>query len=75
MVRTVIIPENTHIQLDIPEEYVGKQIEITYLALDEFDAKPKKTRLGDFFGTISNETAEKLRQHVKEVRSEWDRDI
>lgn len=75
MVRTVIIPENTHVQLDIPVEYVGKQIEITYLALDEFGLKPKKAKLGDFFGTISDEAADILRQHVNEVRNEWDRDI
>lgn len=29
MVRTVVTPENTHIELDIPPEYVGKKIEIT----------------------------------------------
>ncbi len=75
MVRTIVTPENGHIQLDIPKEYIGKQIEVTFLALDELGvAKPKKT-MADFWGVLSDETADKLREHVKETRSEWERDI
>jgi hypothetical protein len=35
MIRTVITPENSTISLSIPEDYVGKQIEIIAFAKDE----------------------------------------
>jgi hypothetical protein len=75
MVRTILTPDNTHIEFDIPAEYVGKTIEVTYLALDELKGEKSKKTLGDFWGILSNETANELREHVKKVREEWDRDI
>jgi len=75
MVRTILTPDNTHIQLDIPSEYVGREIEVTFLALDELkEDKPKKT-MGDFWGILSDETADQLREHVKKSRDERERDI
>lgn len=75
MVRTIVTPENTHIELDIPAEYVGREIEITYLALDEMEKEKPKSKLGDFWGILSPEAAEELREHVKKSRDEWERDI
>jgi len=75
MVRTTLIPDNTHIELDIPVEYVGREIEIVYAALDENVASGKKKTMGDFLGILSNESAKKLHAHVKKTRNEWDRNI
>lgn len=76
MVRTIITPSNTDVHLSIEKEYVGKAIEITYLALDELEHKstPKKT-MADFWNTISDETAKKLHDNVNQMRNKWDRDI
>lgn len=35
MIRTIITPENQDISIHIPENYLGKQIEILLFALDE----------------------------------------
>ena len=76
MVRTIITPTDTNIHLSIAKEYVGKSIEITYLALDELEPKsPPKGTLAEFWGTISDETAQKLRDGIEKTRSEWERDI
>ena len=75
MVRTIITPENTHIELDIPSEYVGKKIEVTYIALDEIESErkePKKT-MRDFLGILSKESGDDLQDKVKKSRDEWDR--
>ncbi len=40
MVRTIITPADTDVHLLIAKEYVGKRIEITYLALDELEQMP-----------------------------------
>jgi hypothetical protein len=76
MVRTIITPENTHIRLDIPKEYVGKEIEVTFLALDELvKDKPNKLTMADFWGIISDDTAQLLHKNAEQSRNEWERDI
>jgi len=76
MVRTIITPEDTHIQLDIPKEYVGKEIEVTFLALDELiNDNPGKLTMADFWGVISDDTANILHKNVEQSRNEWERDI
>jgi len=61
--------------LDIPEKYVGKKIEITYSEVDEIDRTSKKKTMADFWGILSDETANELHAHVDKSRSEWERGI
>ena len=75
MIRTVITPANTNINLSIPEDYVGRAIEVTFLALDELKQKPAKKTMADFWGVISDETAKTLYLQVEESRNEWDNNI
>lgn len=75
MVRTIITPSNTDVHLSIEKEYVGKTIEITYLALDELEQKPAtENTMADFWNTISDDSAQKLHDNVKQMRSEWEKD-
>lgn len=77
MIRTVLTPEQTHIEFDIPAEYVGKQIEITCLSLDEIESSsPHKTiTMTDFWGVLSEQTGKDLQNHVQNSRDEWERNI
>lgn len=76
MVRTIITPENTSVQLAIPKEYVGKEIEVTVLALDELTGdKPVKVTMADFWNTMSDDTAKILHKDVEQSRNEWERNI
>ena len=75
MGTTVLIPKSTHVEFDIPEELVGKELEITFTERKtETPEQPKKT-MKDFLGILSDKTAQELREHIKIVRNEWDRDI
>ncbi len=76
MVRTIITPPGTDLHLSIEKEYVGKTIEVTYLALDELEHKPpvRKT-MSDFWNTISDDTAKKLHDNVDKMHDEWQRGI
>lgn len=74
MIRTVITPDQTDIHLSIPANYVGKPIEITFLALDELDQRPEKT-MGDFLGLLSREAYNRLKEHTEQARKEWNRNI
>lgn len=71
MVRTVIIPKSTNINLAIPKEYVGKPIEVTCLAIEELEINDTKTTMAKFWNVISDETAEVLYQEVEQSRNEW----
>ncbi len=73
MVRTIITPTQTDIQISIAKEYVGKPIEITYLALDELENKPNPKSMADFFGILSEGTYQELKKHTEQARSEWNR--
>jgi len=76
MVRTIITPKKNHIQLDIPNEYVGKEIEVTFSAVDEVsDSNSKKSTMADFWACLSDKSAVTLHNHVEQTRNEWDRNI
>lgn len=77
MIRTVLIPKNTDLHLSIPEDYIGKQIEILLYTTDE--VKEEKTirnnNAAKYIGIFSKEEGEKFNQHIQQARNEWDRDI
>jgi len=74
MVRTVITPRQTDIRLAIPENYIGKKVEVTFFALEELfeDKQPQKT-LGDFFGVLAENDFQQLKEITSQARKEWDR--
>ena len=75
MVRTILVPDGTQIELDIPAEYVGREIEISYTALDEIKSPTEKKSMADFLGILSNKSAKELQTHITKLRNEWERGI
>ncbi len=73
MVRTIITPANTSIQVVIPKDYVGKPIEVTCLALEELEEKHPAKTMADFFGTLPTETYKEIKEHTEQARKEWNR--
>lgn len=75
MIKTITIPKNSSYSLSIPNEYIGKKIEILMYALDEVTedkpTPPKKT-MADFWGSISDATAAELQKSVEESRNSWE---
>ncbi|NDC40658.1 MAG: hypothetical protein EBZ77_03770 [Chitinophagia bacterium] len=74
VVRTIITATGTDIQLNIAPEYVGKRIEITYLALDELQNNrpiPDQS-LSSLWNSLNDDAAQQLRDAVDKVRSEWE---
>jgi hypothetical protein len=75
MVRTIVIPEDTHIELDVPTDYIGKKVEVNFFLLDEIEDKSVRPTMGQFWGILSDETANDIRNEIKKSRDEWDRGI
>ena len=77
MLRTIVTPENQHVSIHVPKEYVGRQIEILMYATNEVQAElpaaAKMQKPSDFAGTLSKVDARKLLKDVEQSRNEWER--
>ena len=68
MIRTILTPEHTDIRLTIPEAYIGKPIEVTFLALEELERQSGKT-IHDFSGLLSGDVYSPLKKHTEQALS------
>ncbi len=76
MIRTTIIPTDTDIHLSIPENYVGKEIEVMYYPVDELtQTKIPAKKMADFKQILTVEEADNLQDYVKKSREEWNRNF
>jgi hypothetical protein len=75
MIKTVTIPQKNSFNLSIPNNYIGKKIEILIYAVDELTEQstlPTNTKLSDKYrGIITKEQGLELNEHIKQMRSEW----
>ncbi len=79
MIRTKVTPEHQDISIHIPQDYVGKQIEVLLYAIDELqeEKQVEGKKPSDFRGKLklSDEQYIDFQNHVKNIRDEWKRDI
>jgi hypothetical protein len=77
MIRTTIKPENTDVHISIPDDYVGKNLEVLLYAVDEpLDVTPHDTNtMAHYKGILSSAEAAQLQEYVKKSREEWDTNI
>jgi len=79
MIKTIVVPLDNKLYLSIPNSYIGKEIEVLLYAKDELvEEKEKNTKINNvarFKGLLTDEEAEKYHAHLKQARTEWDRDI
>lgn len=77
MIKTIVIPHNNNLNVAIPNNYIGKEIEVLLYAKDELIEEKviKKSNAARFKGLLSNEEADKYDTYLKQVRNEWDRDF
>ncbi len=70
MIKTVVTPQNNILHLDIPNNYIGREIEVLLYAKDELQVekvKPKKT-LADFTSILSEKDYQSLKSHTEQAR-------
>jgi cytochrome c553 len=77
MVKTIVTPENNSIQLIIPANYIGREIEILVYAKDELEEsqKSKANVMEKFAGVLNDQEYQALKAHTEQARKEWGRDI
>lgn len=78
MIRTLITPQQQTVSILVPQNYIGKQIEVLMYAVDELveeETIAEPTNAAKYKSLFSKEEGEKFNQYLKQVRSEWERDI
>jgi hypothetical protein len=76
MLKTIVTPQQATLNISIPQKYIGKKIEVLLYAVDEIvEESSKNVSMADFWGVISDATADKLHKNANQSRNEWERDI
>lgn len=78
MIRTLVTPSQQTISLTVPQQYIGKQIEVLMYAVDEPLKEEKASGRGDsskYKGILSKEEGDKFNEHIQQARDEWNRDF
>ncbi len=79
MIKRTLVASESQIHIDIPNDYVGKQIEVLLYPSDEVLSEQKlplgKGNPALVKGILTEEEAAKFDEYLKQARSEWDRDI
>jgi hypothetical protein len=73
MIKTIVTPENNSLYLSIPNNYIGREIEVLLYAKDELQEekiKPKKT-MANFSGILSENDYKSLKSHSEQARKEF----
>jgi hypothetical protein len=78
MIKTTITPQQTDIHLSVPQDYVGRKLEILLYPIDEIvegvvEEVPKR-KASEYKGILNKEEAEKFLKYIEQSRDEWDRD-
>lgn len=73
MIKTIITPKENNYLIKIPNNYIGKELEVFIYAKDEltFEKNSKKS-MADFQGIISDNTANDMHKELQETRNGWD---
>ena len=72
MIRTNLIPQDTAIQIAVPQSYVGKKVEVLLYMLEEITETQKLPYiLADLWGKLSDESAQALHPATTAAREEW----
>jgi len=74
MIRTILKSDQNNLTLTLPDNLVGKLIEIIAFEIKEEDAmqEQKKSKPSELRGFLSKKSSEKMQDYIRQTRSEWD---
>lgn len=77
MTRTSIIPNTDRLYLSIPQQYIGKEVEVLIFPkshITEIADLPKKN-MAQYRGVLSKKEGENMQRYILKARKEWQRTI
>jgi hypothetical protein len=76
MIRTHITPQQGNILIAVPQNYIGKEVEVLVYTIDELqEEKPKANTMSKYKGLLTKEEATALQQQVTKSREERNNNI
>lgn len=77
MVKTSIVAHSNNLNVPIPANYIGKELEVLVYAKEEVEMAKKAPRktAASFKGALTKKEGEEYLKYLKKARSEWERDI
>lgn len=79
MIKTIATPKQNTYSLAIPNDYIGKEIEILFYTLDELKGEKQgsanKKSMADYCGVLSESDYQSIKSHTEQARKEWNRPI
>lgn len=77
MIKTSITPQNSNYTFQIPNQYIGKELEVLIYAKDEINTEKISSfkSKNSIKGILTSTEADKFQIHISNSRKEWERDI
>ena len=82
MIHTRIIPNSNKVQVTVPDNYIGKKVDVIVFSAEEEihnenDLNSKSGNIKELRGklNLSQERYDSFQQHAKDIRNEWDREF
>jgi len=76
MVTTRIKPASRRVEVEVPEEFIGQDVQIVMFVEQKKEEDHETPRtMKDFWGVLSEEDYKALKAHTEQARKEWDRDF
>lgn len=72
MVRTILKPEQNKITLQLPDDLIGKTVEVIAFEVEDTDVKiTNKIKPSEMRGFLAAKDAQKMQEHIQKDRDEW----
>jgi hypothetical protein len=76
MIRTILKSNENNLILTLPDELVGKLIEVIAFEINDEVQEPKpanqKLKPSQIRGFLSKKSADAMHRHINQSRAEWD---
>lgn len=72
MLRTILKPEQNKITLQLPDDLIGKTVEVIAFEVEDIEVKnTNKIKPSEMRGFLSVKDAQKMQERIQKDRNEW----
>ncbi len=79
MIRTHLVPETNNVTVPIPDNYIGKKVEVIVFTDEDMQSdhlsQPNPGNIKKLEGFLTPERAIEFQKFAEEIRNEWERNI
>jgi hypothetical protein len=72
MIRTIVRSDQNNLTISLPDDLVGKLIEVIAFEIDDTDKINNKPKPSQLRGFLSENSSKLMHNHINKSREEWD---